>query len=102
MTTKKYRVNESELFNLDSMRTHLQVLRYDAIDAGNRELEDQLDAQIDEIEGLMEKAWYVGALVDWPTLKRIREIKAERQMQRYATCLAAGMSEERAAGAFDD
>lgn len=102
MAQKKYRVNESELFNLDSMRTHLQVVRYEAIDNKDWDLVDEMDARIEEVEKLMEQAWHVGALVDWPTLARIREIKDERCLQRYATCLAAGMSEERAAGAFTD
>ena len=49
----------------------------------------------------MEKAYCVGALVDWPTLKRIREIREERQLIRYNTCLAAGASEREAAQAFE-
>ena len=49
----------------------------------------------------MEKAYCVGALVDWPTLKRIREIKEERQLIRYNTCLAQGTSEKDAAMAFE-
>ena len=48
----------------------------------------------------MEKAYCVGALVDWPTLKRIREIKEERQLIRYNRCLAAGHAEQDAAIAF--
>ena len=31
----------------------------------------------------MDQAPHVGSLVDWPTLKRIREIKDERQIIRY-------------------
>lgn len=102
MAQKKYRVNESEMFNLDSMRTHLLVVRDEAIDKKDWELADKMEARIEEVEKLMEQAWCVGALVDWPTLARIREIKNERCLQRYATCLAAGMSEELAAGAFTD
>lgn len=54
-----------------------------------------------EIEELMEKAYCVGALVDWKTLKRIREIKEERQLIRYNTCLQQGASEKYAAMAFE-
>ena len=49
----------------------------------------------------MEKAYCVGALVDWPTLKRIREIKEERQLMRYNACMEQGASEKDAAMAFD-
>ena len=48
----------------------------------------------------MDKAYCVGALVDWPTLKAIREIQAERQMIRYQNSLAAGSNERDAALAF--
>ena len=33
---------------------------------------------------------------------RIQELVAERQMQRYVTCLNSGMDERTAAGAFED
>jgi len=49
----------------------------------------------------MEKAYCVGALVDWPILKRIREIKEERQLIRYNICLLHGASEKDAARAFE-
>lgn len=62
---------------------------------------EELDKRLEEINQLMEKAFCVGALVDWPTLKRIREIKEERQLIRYNTCLAAGLSEREAALAFE-
>ena len=56
---------------------------------------DELEAKMTELENLMEKAYCVGALVDWPTLKRIREIKEERQLIRYNTCMAQGGIRER-------
>jgi len=62
---------------------------------------EELDKRLEEINQLMEKAYCVGALVDWPTLKRIREIREERQLIRYNTCLAAGASEREAAQAFE-
>ena len=33
---------------------------------------------------------------------RVQELVAERQMQRYVTCLNSGMDERTAAGAFED
>ncbi len=97
---KKYRVNESEAFNLMSMYEHLMVER-DAMIAGEKPWEDNIEARINEIEALLEKGQYVGSLVDWPTLKRIREIKAERQAIRYNRCIRAGMSERDAGRAFE-
>lgn len=95
---KKYRVNESENFNLQSMYEHLKVQEEQERAEGG--WDEQLHARIAEVEDLLEKAPFVGSLVDWPTLKRIREIKEERQMIRYTTCLAAGSSERDAALAF--
>lgn len=63
--------------------------------------DDSVLDRIDEVERLMDKAYCVGAMVDWPTLKRIREIKDERQMIRYATCIAAGANESDAALSFE-
>ena len=67
---------------------------------GTIEWDDEIVNRIDEIEMLLEKAPCVGALVDWPTLKRIREIKEERQLIRYNISLACGSSECDAALAF--
>ena len=62
---------------------------------------NDLDNRIKEVEGLMEKACCVGALVDWPTLQQIRKIKEERQMIRYMTCLNQGVPEKEAGLSFD-
>ena len=62
---------------------------------------DEIENRMDEVESLMKKAYCVGALVDWPTLKRIREIKEERQLIRYNRCMAQGMPEQDAARVFD-
>ena len=97
---KKYRVNESEHFNLHSMYEHLKCMEID-MQEGAIPWDDAVLEKIEEIERLMDKAPFVGSKVDWPTLKRIREIKDERQMIRYATCLSAGASERDAALAFD-
>lgn len=96
---KKYRVNESEHFNLYSMYEHLKVLEIEMED-GERPLDESIFDRIEEVESLMDKAYCVGAYVDWPTLKRIREIKDERQMIRYNCCMAAGATEREAAEAF--
>ena len=89
---KKYRVNESEHFNLYSMDDKLKCIEIDM---------QEVQERICEVEELMEKAYCVGALVDWPTLKRIREIKEERQLMRYNACMAQGASEKDAAMAFE-
>ena len=95
---KKYRVNESEHFNLMSMYDHLKCMEIDAIETGK--WPEGLEERIEEVEMLLDKAYCVGALVDWPTLKRIREIKDERQLTRYSRSLAAGSNERDAALAF--
>lgn len=100
MAAKKYRVNSSEHFNLYSMREHLKCIEID-MEEGAIPWDDTVLDRIDEVEDLLDAAPYVGALVDWPTLKRIREIKDERQMIRYAKCLAQGTPERDAALAFD-
>lgn len=100
MSTKKYRVNSSEHFNLQSMYEKLKCMEIDMIE-GTIPWDDKVLDRIEEIERLMDAAPWVGSLVDWPTLKRIREIKEERQMIRYATCLAQGTPEKEAAMAFE-
>lgn len=97
---KKYRVNASEHFNLMSMYDHLKVREIMMME---REIpwEDDIEDRIEEVEKLLDEAYGVGALVDWPTLKRIREIKSERQLIRYNVCLANGNSEKDAALSFE-
>lgn len=104
MKMKKYRVNESEVFNLQSMYEHLkcdEIYMNENIDDYSEKDFTALYERIKEVENLMDKAYCVGALVTWPELKRIREIKAERQLIRYANCLAMGTPENEAAIAFD-
>lgn len=97
---KKYRVNGTEHFNLYSMYEHLKCIEID-MEENTIPWDDKIFDRIEEVENLMEKAPCVGSLVDWPTLKRIREIKDERQMIRYTRCLAAGADERDAAIAFE-
>ena len=99
---KLYRVNSTEVEELFSMKEKLEVLRLDAIDERRYDDADRYEERLKELDGLIRKAYYVGAQVDWPTLKRIREIKAERQAIRYGKALAAGMPENKAAHAFKE
>ncbi len=102
---RKYRVNDSEHFNLLSMYDKLKCVEIDMqeapADTYTEKQWDDLEERLREVENLMEKAYCVGALVDWPTLKRIREIKEERQFIRYNACLAQGTPEKDAAMAFE-
>ena len=101
---KKYRVNTSEITNLNSMYDHLKCMEEEMV-MGETEFDetewDELSDRMSEIEELMKQAYCVGALVDWPTLKRIREIKDERQGIRYGRCVAQGMSGSIASLAFE-
>ena len=87
---------DSALFNLDSMRTKLLNER----DEKTAEEDDEIEARIDEVEELLGKMHF-GSVSrnDW---KRIQSIVAERRYQRYAHCMANGMDEQTAAGAFED
>ena len=96
---KKYRVNSSENFNLLSMYEHLKCIEIDMRN-GDTDWDNNILDRIEEVESLMEKAPYVGSLVDWNTLKRIREIKVERQFIRYKNCLKAGSTEKEAGYSF--
>ncbi len=102
---KQYRVSESEHFNLYSMYEHLKCLEIEMREAPphtyTEKQWDEMYERIAEVETLMDKAYCVGALVDWQTLKRIREIKTERQWIRYNTCMAQGTPEREAATAFE-
>lgn len=101
---KKYRVNGSEHFNLYSMYDKLKAQQIEMTEQPRGTYTDEewseIFDRVEEVESLMEKAPFVGSLVDWETLKRIREIKDERQMMRYANSLAAGATESEAAYAF--
>lgn len=92
---KKYRVNESEVFNLQSMYDHLKCKEIEMIE-GDIEWDDTLEDQIKEVESLLEDAYCIGALVTWPQLKRIREIRDERNNIRYNIAIANGASDKEA------
>ena len=97
---KKYRVNESEHFNLMSMYDHLKCLEIDVIESNDNDALDGIWMRIDEVEKLMDVAYCIGALVTWEQLKRIREIRDERNLIRYGIAKANGASESDAAYAF--
>lgn len=97
---KKYRVNESEHFNLMSMYEHLKCLEIDARGNDNHEEMEKIEKRIEEVETLLESARCIGSLVTWEQLKRIREIRDERNFIRYNTALCSGCSEREAADAF--
>lgn len=102
---KKYHVNESEHFNLFSMHDRLKCIEIEMREAPahtyTEKQWEEIEARLEEVEDLIDKAGCVGALVDWPTLKRIRELKEERQMIRYITCMEKGASEREAGQAFE-
>lgn len=99
MSERKYRINSSELFNLQSMYEHLLCVR-DVQDGVGQDSSHTRD-RIEEIEALMDKAYCVGAKVTWPELKRIREIQEERRQIRYCICLSHGDNERDAALALE-
>ena len=74
---KKYRVNESEHFALMSMYDHLKCLEIDAREKDDWGALEKVEERLEEVESLLESAYCIGALVTWPQLKRIREIKRE-------------------------
>lgn len=114
MKTISFKQVEIALFNLDSMRTKLMNERdeayehaYEAFAEKNRELSrklgdeaDEIKARVDEVEELLGRMR--GGRVTRKEWDRIQELIAERQMQRYLTCLNSGMNECTAAGAFED
>lgn len=97
---RKYRVNESEHFNLLSMNDKLHCMLYDAQDANDFDKIDEIEKRLEEVNSLLEDAYCVGALVTWEQLKRIREIRDERNMIRYQTAIESGASECDAGYAF--
>lgn len=90
-----FKQTEIALFNLDSMRTKLFNDVYE-----HPEREDDLRERIEDIENLITKM--KSGIVTRSEWYSIQKIVNERQMQRYVTCLASGMDERDAAGAFNE
>lgn len=97
---KRYRVNESEVFNLNSMYDHLKCMEIDARENGDWDALYKIEERIEEVENLLESARYIGALVTWPQLKRIREIRDERNVIRYNIAIRNGASDREAGDAI--
>ncbi len=90
---KKYRVNESEHFNLMSMYDHLKCMEISARENNDCGALEKVEERIEEVESLLESAYCIGALVTWPQLKRIREIRDERNTIRYNIAIQNGASD---------
>lgn len=93
---KKYRVNESEHFNLLSMQDKLTCWLYDARENRDIEAEKKIEERLEEVSELLKSAYCIGALVTWSQLKRIREIRDERNMIRYNIAIQNGASDREA------
>ena len=102
---RKYYVKESMRFNLDSMNTKLWCLM-DDIENGKYEYVEimgkkmgwhELNAFRHEVQDLESKAY---GRVTGREYGRIKAISEARNMMRYMTCLASGMSENDASYAF--
>ncbi len=72
---------------------------YDMQD-GTLDWDDTIEERLEEVDDLLERAYCVGALVTWEDLKRIREIRDERNMIRYCKAVESGCSEREAGYAF--
>lgn len=60
---KKYRVNESEHFNLMSMYDHLKCMEVDARENDDWDALEKVEGRIEEVESLLESAYCIGALL---------------------------------------
>lgn len=104
---KKYYVKLNYRFNMDSMRVHVLNLIDDIRDGkfetvelmGETMDEYRLETFREELEDLMAKAYYPVCGKDYG---RIKAISDERNMIRYATCMAQGMDESDAGSCFFD
>lgn len=107
---RKYFVKEGWVFNLESMHDKLFCIGIDIdecriqtpIDILGYKIEDSSDLQplMDECSDL---EWAAKSRkVTGKEYGRIKDIVAWRAEQRYFTCLASGMEEQKAAGAFED
>lgn len=107
---KKYFVKEGWIFNLESMNDKIQcimidikegVLQFPLEVAGTKaENLDDLYKLLDEANELECRA--KAGKVTGSQYGRIKALVNWRVMQRYATCLASGMEENKAAGCFED
>ena len=106
---KRYPVKESWLFNLESMHDKIFCLSYDMREGklttpfvvANTTIndEDDLFTLLDEADNLRYKA---SRPVSGKDYGRIKELVTWRVEQRYARCMASGMSESDAGKCFED
>lgn len=103
---RKYWVKASYRTNLDSFITKCHCIRYDMEDGkydeitlmGKRYDIDTIWELIEECQMLLGQANC--GRVTGKEFGRIKQISEFRDYQRYATCLARGMSEEKASYSF--
>ena len=106
---KKYMVKESMIFNLEAMHDKLWCIEYDLregkLQFGTFEVAGKVINSYDDLDEIRDEA----AKLEWIAKSRsvtgkeygrIKEITGWRVMQRYARCLASGMSEKDAAMCF--
>lgn len=106
MEERKYFVKSAYRANLDSMITKLQVCEYEMRD-GEYSSVKVLGKVYDKITiyDLIEECQELLGKANWGKVTgkeygRIKAISNERDMMRYNTCIAKGMSESKAAYAF--
>ena len=107
---RKYFIKEGWVFNLEAMHDKLYCIGID-IDEGKIQtpldilgykIEDSADLQ-PLIEECSDLEWTAKSRkVTSKEFGRIKDIVTWRVEQRYFTCLANGMEEKKAAGAFED
>ena len=103
---RKYWVKMNWRFNLDSMYTHVWCCIYEVEDGKRKTVNlmgeemdlDRLYEFKDEVEELSMVAQF--RKVTSKEYGRIKAISDERNLIRYATCLASGMDERDAGYAF--
>ncbi len=103
---RKYWVKATYRTNLDTFITKCHCIRYDMEDGEYDEIEligkryniDTIANLIEECQELLSSACF--GKVTGREYGRIKEISEFRDYQRYATCIASGMSEEKASYAF--
>lgn len=86
----EYRVTRSEYLSLYKLRNELAnielMMQSAPVHIYTDEQLNKIQDRICEVEELMNTAYGKWALVDWLTLKRIREIQDEQQLIKNCSC----------------
>ena len=91
---------ESVLFNLDSAYNALMYEADVARESGDESSYYEKRQEADEVASLYFRAKRgLASAQEWA---RIDEVVEARKMQRYAACIAEGVDEATASGAFED